>query len=69
MHCFQMWSGPQLLRVYLDYDLLQPAASLMIEYLDALFTVLQGVDAPAFALSVTYFYSLFFLSEFNETQL
>lgn len=50
VNSYKAWSGPQLLRVYLDYDLLQPAAALLIEYLDAVMAVLQGIDAPVFSL-------------------
>jgi len=45
-----VWGSSQLLRVYLDYDLLQPAAALFMEYLEGLLGVLQGSDAPAFGL-------------------
>jgi hypothetical protein len=62
MICVKAWSGPQLLRVYLDYDLLQPAGVLMVEYLDALLGVLQGREAPAFTLKVSsYLVWVFFL--------
>ena len=59
MFAQQVLGASQLLRVYLDYDLLQPAAQLLLEYLEALMGVLQGQDAPVFGLRVTVF--LFFL--------
>ncbi|XP_076451143.1 nuclear pore complex protein Nup160-like [Babylonia areolata] len=50
VNSYKVLSTPQLLRVYLDYDLLQPAAMLLMEYLEALMGVLQGQDAPVFGL-------------------
>lgn len=50
---YQVLSASQLFRVYLDYDLLQAAAQLCMEYLDALLGVLQGQDSPAFGLKVS----------------
>ncbi|PVD33582.1 hypothetical protein C0Q70_04839 [Pomacea canaliculata] len=50
VNSFKVLSASQLFRVYLDYDLLQAAAQLCMEYLDALLGVLQGQDSPAFGL-------------------
>ncbi|KAL8614434.1 hypothetical protein ACOMHN_007770 [Nucella lapillus] len=50
VNSYKVTSTHQLLRVYLDYDLLQPAAMLLMEYLEALTGVLQGTDAPVFGL-------------------
>ena len=64
--CFaQEWGAPQLLRVYLDYDLLQPAAMLLMEYLEALMGVLQGQEAPTFGLKVSLLSLSCTLSFFN----
>ena len=42
-----------LLRVYLNFDLIDQATSLAVEYLSAVTDVLGGVDAPAFALKAS----------------
>ena len=43
-----------LLRVYLNFDLIDQATSLAVEYLEAVTDVLRGIDAPAFHLKVRY---------------
>ena len=42
----------ELLRVYIDYDLLEEAVSLCVEYIDAVLNSLNGLDSPLFKIQV-----------------
>ncbi|XP_059177377.1 nuclear pore complex protein Nup160-like [Physella acuta] len=50
IHSYKKVDVAALLRVYLNFDLLNQAASLAIEYLDVVTNLLRGIDGPAFNL-------------------
>lgn len=50
---FQELNWSELLRLYTDYDQLEDAVLLTIEYVEALLGTYTGPDCPAFNLKVT----------------